>query len=375
MELTDLCKNADKTERVSFCTAMEGLQDGTAFTESAAGKIVRDNGVSRRQEVEGAMKVQNKAIFMGENARAERNGGLQEESRGTQNGRRSVFAGDLSKNFDPVAQKRQDARKKVMKIVGDALGSDQKLTDELADARTRMEQSRKALGEANAEIKWAEDERAALRETYGVEPDSQQEQDLELLEKEHTARTFGGVTLTDEERERLEQIHQEGLTEYQQRSMELYEGEDYYKKQANEAKAQMKAAGGAASAIKSAMAKSQTMIKAQNTAEDIMDAAGREIMGMLVDEAKDHIDEEMEEKKEQALEKAEKEKEEEERLEKIREDKDEKEEFAEQVSDSTQLMTEADSAMEDVHRELKKVMDEMKLLEEDIKGAAVDASL
>ena len=96
---------------------------------------------------------------------------------------------------------------------------------------------------------------------------------------------------------------------------------------------------------------------------------------MLVDEAKDHIDEEMEEKKEQALEKAEKEKEEEERLEKIREDKDEKEEFAEQVSDSTQLMTEADSAMEDVHRELKKVMDEMKLLEEDIKGAAVDASL
>ena len=183
------------------------------------------------------------------------------------------------------------------------------------------------------------------------------------------------MTLTDEERERLEQSHQEGLTEYQQRSMELYEGEDYYKKQANEAKAQMKAAGGAASAIKSAMAKSQTMIKAQNTAEDIMDAAGREIMGMLVDEAKDHIDEEMEEKKEQALEKAEKEKEEEERLEKIREDKDEKEEFAEQVSDSTQLMTEADSAMEDVHRELKKVMDEMKLLGEDIKGAAVDASL
>ena len=375
MELTDLCKNADKTERVSFCAAMEGLQDGTAFTESAAGKIVRDNGVSRRQEVEGAMKVQNKAIFMGENSRAERNGGLQEESRGTQNGRRSVFAGDLSKNFDPVAQKRQDARKKVMKIVGDALGSDQKLTDELADARTRMEQSRKALGEANAEIKWAEDERAALRETYGVEPDSQQEQDLELLEKEHTARTFGGVTLTDEERERLEQIHQEGLTEYQQRSMELYEGEDYYKKQANEAKAQMKAAGGAASAIKSAMAKSQTMIKAQNTAEDIMDAAGREIMGMLVDEAKDHIDEEMEEKKEAAQEKAEEEKELEEKLEKIKEKKEDQEELAEAIGELTEQTLQLDGVKTDIQEEIKDIVNKMKLLEEDIKGAVVDTTV
>lgn len=322
------------------------------------------------------MKVQNRAIFMGDNIRDERrSGGLQEDSRKAADGRRSIFAGDLSKNFDPVAQKQQDARKKVMKIVGDAWGSDQKLTDELESARVRMEESRKAMGEANSEIKWIEDARAGLRETCGVDPDSQQEKDLKLLEKEHTARTFGGVTLTDEERKQLEQIHKEGLTEYQQRSMELYESEDYYKKQVNEAQDQMKAANGAASAVKSAMARSQIMIKAQNTAEDIMDAASKEIVGLLVDEAKDHIDGEMEEEKEEALEKAEKEKEEEERLEKIKEDKDEKEEFAEQISDSTQIMTEADSAMEDVQRELKKVMDEMKLLEEDIKGAAVDASL
>lgn len=321
------------------------------------------------------MKVQNTTIFMGDVlGNNDRSQGLSGNS-GEKGGRQSIFAGDLSRNFDPVAQKQQSARKKIMKIVGDAWAGDQTLTDEMENARVRMEESKKAMKEAGGEIKWAEEERVSLRESYGVEADSREEQDLKLLEKEHTARTFGGESLSKEERERLAQIHEEGLTEYQQRSMELYEGEDYYKKQANEAKAQMKAAGGAASAIKSAMAKSQTMIKAQNTAEDIMDAAGREIMGMLMDEAKDHIDEEMEEKKEQALEKAEKEKEEEERLEKIREDKDEKEEFAEQVSDSTQLMTEADSAMEDVHRELKKVMDEMKLLEEDIKGAAVDASL
>lgn len=327
------------------------------------------------QEVDGAMKVQNTTVFMGDvlgNAnRGERLSGNAQEKES----RQSVFAGDLSQNFDPIAQKQQSARKKIMKIVGDAWASDQVLSDELANARTRMEESKKAMSEANAEIKWAEDERGALRESYGVAEDSQQEQDLKLLEKEHTARTFGGVSLTKEERDRLAQIHEEGLTEYQQRSMELYEGEGYYKKQLNEAKDQMKAANDSASNIKSAMAKSQTMLKAQDTAEKIEEAARKEIVGMLLDEAKDHIDEEMEEKKEEALEKAEEEKEEEERLEQIKEDKDEKEEFSEQVADSAQILTEADSAMEDAQRAIKKVMDEMKLLEEDIKGAAVDASM
>jgi len=287
----------------------------------------------------------------------------------------SIFAGDLSENFDPIARKQQSARKKVMKLVGDAWASDQAMAEEMADARTRMEESRKVMGEANGEIKWAEEERASLRESYGIAEDSQEEQDLKLLEKEHTARTFGGVSFSEEERERLAQIHEDGLTEYQERSMELYQGEDYYKKQLNEARAEMKAANGTVSTIKSAMAKSQTMQKAQNTADQIMESARKEIVGMLIDEGKDHIDEEMEEKKEEALEKAEKEKEEEERLKEAKEEKEEKEEFTEQVADSTQLMTEADSAMDDVQREIKKLMEEMKLLEEDIKGAAVDTNI
>ena len=317
------------------------------------------------------MKVQNTTIFMGDVlGNNDRSQGLSGNS-GEKGGRQSIFAGDLSRNFDPVAQKQQSARKKVMKIVGDAWASDQTLTDEMENARVRMEESKKAMKEAGGEIKWAEEERVSLRESYGVEADSREEQDLKLLEKEHTARTFGGESLSKEERERLAQIHEEGLTEYQQRSMELYEGEDYYKKQLNE----MKAANDSVSTIRSAMAKNQTMIKAQNTAEQIKESASKDIIGILVDEAKDHIDEEMEEKKEEALEKAEKDKEEQEKIDKVKEDKEEQEEFAEQVADSTQLLTEADSAMEEAQRAIKKMMDEMKLLEEDIKGAAVDASM
>ena len=70
-------------------------------------------------------------------------------------------------------------------------------------------------------------------------------------------------------------------------------------------------------------------------------------MVMLIDEAKDHMDEKMAEEKEAAEEKAEKEEAEEERIEKQNEKK----------------------------KEIKKIVDEMKLLEEDIKGAAVDTTV
>ncbi len=122
--------------------------------------------------------------------------------------------------------------------------------------------------------------------------------------------------------------------------------------------------------------KSQTMIKADKSADAVLEAASDEIVGMLMDEAKDHIDEEMEEREETSREKAEKKKEEEEKLEELKEDKNKKKEFAEAISDQTevvsQYMLELDGTMEAVQKEIKKIMDEMKLTEEELKGAAVD---
>ena len=80
----------------------------------------------------------------------------------------------------------------------------------------------------------------------------------------------------------------------------------------------------------------------------------------------------MEEEKEAAEEKAEKEEELEERIEKRDDKEDKQEQIKEQISDSTSNMVELDKVMGDVQKEVKKIMDEMKLTEEDIKGAAVD---
>ncbi|MDY2699585.1 MAG: hypothetical protein SOV61_08545 [Lachnospiraceae bacterium] len=326
-------------------------------------------------EVDGAMKVQNQntTIFFGDNTRRERQNNVKEQ----ENARSNIFAGNLNRKLDPIARKRQEAREKAMKIVSDAWAGEQELDGRLEESRNKIRQYQKEMGNAGEEINKLREERLALREAYSVEEDSQEEQDLKLLEKKVDAQIPGsGVTLTMEEKKRIAEIEEAGLTEYQQHALSLKEGEKAYRIEMEEAEEGIQAENAFIAGTKLNRLKSQTMIKADKSADAVLEAASDEIVGMLMDEAKDHIDEEMEEREETSREKAEKKKKEEEKLEELKEDKNKKKEFAEAISDQTevvsQYMLELDGTMEAVQKEIKKIMDEMKLTEEELKGAAVD---
>ncbi len=295
-------------------------------------------------EVDGAMKVENTTVFLGDNTRRERNSSVVEEKSSGQN----IFAGNLKKQFDPIAGKKQEARKQAMKIVGDAWEGERKIDDDLASRSAKIVKYRETLRKAGDELKEIESRRSELRENYGVEDDSEEEENLKLLEKELAAKKIGsGIHLTKEEEEQLAEIKKTGLTEYQKRSLELKENGSQYEQEIEEAEKQIQTENAVIRGTRLERLKSQTMIKAQKSAEDVLEAASEQIVGMLIDEAKDHMDEKMAEEKEAAEEKAEKEEAEEERIEKQNEKK----------------------------KEIKKIVDEMKLLEEDIKGAAVDTTV
>ena len=185
------------------------------------------------------------------------------------------------------------------------------------------------------------------------------------------------VVLTEEEKQRLSQIDEAGLREYQEKSQALNDRAKAYNAQIREADNGMFAiaAANTDAKINKPQIQAKTIMKAQETADEILEAASKEIIGMLTEEAKDHVDQELEEKKEAAEEKAEKEEEEKEKIEKAKEEKEQKEEFVEEVADTGEFIVEADNVLKDVQRDIKKVMDEMKLLEEDLKGAAVDTAL
>lgn len=315
------------------------------------------------------MKV-NQTIFMGDDTLRARHG---HESTQNDAGKKSIFAGGLNKAIDPILQKKQQAQKQAMKIIGDTWAGDQKIDDDIDARRARIKKNWENIGKAKDELNRISKEREELREKYQVEEGSQEEQDLKLLEKEIDSKKPGSeVHLTKEEREQIEEIKKNGLTEYQTRSLEMKKNGESYETEIDEAEKEIKAENAAIASIKLERLKKDPMVGAQRNAKEIIDAARDEIMGMLIDEGKDHIDEEMEKKKEAAEKAEEKKEEQEEKIEKKDEKKAQEEQFREQIKDSTELMTKSDELMDDVQRKVKKILDEMKLLEEDLKGAAVD---
>lgn len=319
------------------------------------------------------MKVNHTTIFIGESARRERHGEWQAEEKKSGS---TVFAGNLNKDLDPIAQKRKQARQQAMKIVGDAFDGDRKIDDDLQARRDKIAKLQKENGWDRKALKALEEERAALREKYGVEEDSLEEQDLKLLAKEIDAKTPGkSVHLTLEESERIEEIKKNGLTEYQTRSLEKKEAGSYYEKLIYERDREIETENAIIRGTKLERLKKNPMVNAQKQADAVIEAASQEIIGMLTEEAKEHIDEEMEEKKE-AAEKETQEKEKlEERLEKIKEKKKEQEELTEDILKTTEELTQLDSNKSEVQQDIRDLMNKMKLLEEDIKGAAVDENV
>lgn len=314
----------------------------------------------------------NKTIFMGDETLRNRHG---YENPQKESDRKTIFAGGLKKVIDPIQQKREQARKQAMKIVGDTWASDRKIDDDLDARRDKVKEYQREIGAANDELLDIKNKRAELRESMGISEDSQEEQDLKLLEKEIDSRKPGSdIHLTDEERAQIKQIKDNGLTDYQERSLAMKKGGALYETEVEEATQKMQGENAVIRSTELERLKKDPMAEAQKNAEKILEEASDQIVGMLMEEAKDHIDEEMEEKKEAAEKAEEKKEEEEEKAEKRDEKKAEEEKFREQIKASTEMVTKSDELMDDIQREMKKILDEMKLLEEDLKGAAVDAT-
>ncbi len=309
------------------------------------------------------MRIQNTKFFVGDHNQKQMN------KMGSKNAKQSSA-------FDPVTAKRDSAKKRALKIVGDAFSNERKIDNDINSRREKIGELLNKIGDARKTIGALEKSRAELRDFYGVAEDSIEELDLKLLEKEFRKDMPGSkVQLTPEENARLTEIKENGLSEYQQRSMELLEFESPFLEEAYEAEKGIYDEERVINGIKLERLKHHAMLDATKQADEIMDEASKEIVKMIVDEAKENIDKKAEEEKEKA--KAEKEKKEE--LEEKAESAKEKrkanekltEELIENVADATSIATDVREAQQEV----KEMLNKMKLIEDDIKGSAVDENL
>lgn len=300
------------------------------------------------------------------------------------NERKNIFFGsDFFRKQDmdakeKIVAKKQQRFKEAMHVVTSARNGEKKIDDSLDDIRGQIKQYQKDNDEANKFLTDINNQMSEVKDYYQVEDDSQEQKDLELLQKQYDMMKHGSMeTLTEEEQERLDNMGE--LTEYQKRSMELYGQADYWKTQMQDNQDKISQSTGVIRNVRVERLKSQAMAEAQRAKEEIMDAASQEAIGMLVDDAKQQIDDKAEEVQEAAKERQEEQKEEEKRVEAAKENKSEVEAAVEKnrekIADMTKQFTDSEDITRDMDSEIKKVLEEEKLLEEDLKGLTVNAKI
>lgn len=270
-------------------------------------------------------------------------------------GRKTLFAGDLTNKPDSILLKRQQAQKQALKVVGDVFAADKKIDESMNDMKDRTE-------ELKAEKLTALDE-------------------LEKLAQ------------------RREELTEAGYAEDSEEMLELAESEKLHRTSIAKAESEMKAISRSIGDTKIERLKSSPMVGASNTAEEIMEAANKDILGELMNEGKKHIEEKMQEEKEKTEKLAEKKEEEEEKAEKKEEKEAQTELWIEETKDSAakaeasaeavkeavkktdmnvsdvEKMTEYNDENASADRELEEILDKLKLLQEDLKGCKVDTEL
>lgn len=253
-----------------------------------------------------------------------------------QENRKTVFAGDLNQQGgsiqDRIEQKKKEAQKQAMKVVGDAFATDRTLDEDMenrAQNAKELVEDRKRLREEIADVDTRMEDLEKAYEAGEISPDDYKAEKANLREE----KTVRDSELSDNERLAM----QETATIRGTRLERL---------------------------------KHHAMTNAQEQAEDVLDAARDEIVGMIVDEGKDHVNEETEEREEQAEEIKEEKEEKEEFIEEQKEHREEEEELLESMP--TEEMISLDKIQSDVKQEVQNILDKMKLIAEDIKGAVVD---
>ena len=319
------------------------------------------------------MKISNnQTIFFGETIKQQNQ---VREDQHKKEERTDFFAGNLNQDLfeNKLLQKKKEAQEKAMKVVGDAFEADKQIDNDLQERRDKIA----ALGQENQklqeQINEISERQDALMEQYGITADSQEQKDLELLRKKDKWMRGEGEALTKEEFEYISKLESEGLTDYQRQQREWDAEKKHFQKDIDKNKEEILIENAVIRGTKLERLKSAPMAKAQKEAEAILDASSKEIINMIMEEAKDTIEEKSEEEQEKAEKLEEKQEDQEAFIEKQKEKREETEELLENMP--MEEMLHMGQLKDEIKQEIKNIVSEMKLVAEDIKGAIVDQNI
>lgn len=142
----------------------------------------------------------------------------------TQNTKKNVDGRFLiaGSSKEQIEKKRKLAQKQAMKLVKDAFSGDQATKQNIEDLKAQKAEKVAEYQEKMQQIGNISAEKDKLRETYGISKDSQEQKDLELLEKyQNNKLGFFSDDFSKEEIDRLKELANEPRTEYQKQVLSL----------------------------------------------------------------------------------------------------------------------------------------------------------
>ena len=284
--------------------------------------------------------------------------------------RNTVFAGDMNSRTDSISARKQRAQREALRLVSRAFSADRQTDRQQQERLETIEELRNKNKESGTRLGDIAGMQDALMKEYGITEDSQEYEDLQLMRKVNTKEPRSEVNLTKEELTRYGHLHEQGMTEYQEQALSLDEEAEDLRSEMRRSQSQITQEEKAYRDVKMERLKKAPMAGAVEEAGKIMDAAGKEIVGKLFYEVKENIDEKAKEIQEKQQEKEEKE----EAQSKTAGKKSVQGRTAQNMKNGKNT-DRFDVGMEKVGgigKEIWGIMDRMRLLREDIKGAVVD---
>ena len=255
-----------------------------------------------------------------------------------------------------ATEKRITQERRALKVKLDQMVSDDEYAQEMSAHLEREAELKKDSLDSRNEAKAIEDVKKTVKEAYGVEDSSEEQQKLEEIEALREKQKSGAV-LTDEEWERLNKT--DDLTDYQKLMLEYDDAIDEYTKRAEDSERLAQAYGNAVNSMKQALLEGHPMVDASKEANEMIKNALKEEQSTLLAEMKENYDEKVEEEKEEA--------------EEAREKKEELHNDSKEETPGEQLEAILEAAT-DVERQRTSKKNNL-LLEEDLKGIEVDESV
>lgn len=265
--------------------------------------------------------------------------------------KKSIDASGLNLCQDSIAEKKKKAMQDAMDFIKQQFESDSQVDEVMDECRGQIAEGKEQALAASKELKSIQEQKEQLKEEY---PD--------------------------------------GGEDYDAYMKELNEMESHWKKEMQKGQSMVADSTSAIKAMKQEALKHHGMTDAVKAAEETMEAASKEMIGMLMNEAKDTVDEELEETVEKAEEAKEEKTEQEEELKEAQIEQEKKAKELEEELEKRRRARENRPAppsaeshaalMQDLQNRQKEIIDntnqileEQTLLPEEIKGIMVDLNI